>query len=74
MFPTVVLLPAYGRSYTTKKAVMSDWLAGKDFRIEAGPYTSIRDLDALCKEYVQIAFKYGKNLEKHFYLIDGERK
>lgn len=50
MFPTVVLIPAYGRSYTTKKAVLSDWLAGKGFKIEAGPYTSIRDLNALRKE------------------------
>ena len=68
MFPTVVLIPAYGRSYTTKKAVLADWLAGKDFKIEAGPYTSIRDLDALRKEYIQIAFKYGKQNCKHFYL------
>lgn len=72
MFPTVVLIPAYGRSYSTKKAVLADWLAGKDFKIEAGPYTSIRDLDALREEYIQIAFKYGKTLDKHFYLIDGE--
>lgn len=72
MFPTVVLIPAYGRSYFSKKAVLADWLAGKDFKIEAGPYTSIRDLEALRNEYQKIAFKYGKSLGKHFYLTDGE--
>lgn len=34
----LTLSPAYGRDYTSAKAVKADWLAGKDFRIESyGP-------------------------------------
>lgn len=31
MFDTII--PAYGRDYSSKKAVLADWLAGKDFQI-----------------------------------------
>ena len=36
----VTLLPAYGRDYKTKEAVVKDWAAGKDFVIAciAHPY------------------------------------
>jgi hypothetical protein len=27
-------VPAYGRDYTSKAAVLADWNAGKDFRIQ----------------------------------------
>ena len=30
----VSAVPAYGRDYTSKKAVLADWNSGKDFRIE----------------------------------------
>lgn len=29
----LVAVPAYGRDYKSKKAVMADWNAGKDFQI-----------------------------------------
>lgn len=36
--------PAYGRDYKSKAAVLSDWLAGKDFRCAvSGRYFSVRD-------------------------------
>jgi len=36
--------PAYGRDYKSKAAVLSDWLAGKDFRCAvSGRYLSVRD-------------------------------
>lgn len=40
----MTVLPAYGRDYKSKKAVLSDWHAGKDF-VDAlsGQYLSIRD-------------------------------
>ena len=34
----ITLTPAYGRDYTSKKAVLADWNAGKDFVISTyGP-------------------------------------
>lgn len=47
---------AYGRAVSLK-----DWQAGKDFRIHAGPYFSIRDVDKLKEEgYTRIDF-FGKD-------------
>ena len=40
-------VPAYGRTYETVSALLSDWQEGKDFRIVGGSYFSIRDTDAL---------------------------
>jgi hypothetical protein len=37
-------VPAYGRDYKSKAAVLTDWLAGKDFRCSvSGRYLSVRD-------------------------------
>ena len=47
---TITLIPAYGRDYTSKKAALADFDAGKDFLIcdmsnpWDGKYCSIRDL------------------------------
>lgn len=46
----VYLVPAYGRQYQTEEAVLKDWNAGKDFKIDGGPYCSIRDRDTIAKE------------------------
>jgi hypothetical protein len=43
----IILMPAYGRTYSTSAEAVMDWKAGKDFKIMAGPYCSIRDLDKL---------------------------
>lgn len=38
------VLPAYGRDYKSKSAVLADWLAGKDFiDSRTGRYLSSRD-------------------------------
>ena len=29
----LTIVPAYGRTYNSKAAIWSDWLAGKDFQI-----------------------------------------
>ena len=39
----LLIVPAYGRSYTTIEAALADWRAGRDFKIPNGPYLSIRD-------------------------------
>lgn len=42
--PTALLLvPAYGRRYSSKQDAEKDWKEGRDFKIYNGPYTSIRD-------------------------------
>ena len=41
----LVVMPAYGRSYSTSEQAIADWKSGKDFKIVNGPYCSIRDLD-----------------------------
>lgn len=40
----LVLIPAYGRQYSTAEAARRDWEDGKDFKVPKGSYTSIRDL------------------------------
>lgn len=45
---------AYGRTYTTAERLKADWEAGKDFMIIGGPYTSIRDTQAILKDFDQI--------------------
>ena len=47
----LVLIPAYGRTYTTAAAAKADWLDGLDFRIMDGPYTSCRDAQAIQTEH-----------------------
>jgi hypothetical protein len=40
----VEVVPAYGRDYKSKKEVLADWKAEKDFQIAStGQYCSIRD-------------------------------
>jgi hypothetical protein len=45
--PEAILVGAYGRSYVSKKDAIKDWEAGKDFRIQGGPYCSNRDYSKL---------------------------
>jgi hypothetical protein len=39
-------IPAYGRDYKSKDAVLADWKAGKDFHSNFG-YISIRDAESV---------------------------
>lgn len=49
-------VPAYGRDYKSKAAVLQDWQDGKDFRdAMTGQYLSIRD-----QIPVQIWIRYAK--------------
>ena len=49
MAATLTLIGAYGRTYTTKDAILADWRAGKDFKICSGPYCSIRDISYMLR-------------------------
>jgi hypothetical protein len=38
----------------TREEIIQDWKAGKDFRIQSGPYCSIRDIEYLRNSYNRI--------------------
>ena len=38
----------------TREEIISDWKSGKDFRIQSGPYCSIRDIEYLRSSYNRI--------------------
>jgi len=41
----LIIQPAYGRSYKTIELMEKDWVDGKDFKIQFGPYCSVRDIE-----------------------------
>jgi hypothetical protein len=41
----MVLMPAYGKLYSTSQEAVEAWNSGSDFKIVGGGYCSIRDLD-----------------------------
>lgn len=63
MFLSVI--PAYGRDYKSKKELLADWNAGKDFTMcpfnGRSTYFSVRDVDSLKKEgFCVLNFRYAK--------------
>jgi len=60
-FP-LILVPAYGRTYQAMEGALEDWEAGKDFRIEGGPYCSIRDIEPLRKMNANISIRIKPGL------------
>ena len=62
------LTPAYGRDYKTKKEVIKDFRAGKDFKFNhfnGSVYCSIRD--GVVGEMVKLC--YDKGIQALFYTI-----
>ena len=65
--------PAYGRDYTSGKAIEADWKAGKDFRCNnvtgpwvGGQYFSSRDTEALrAAGYRWVNLRYKSLSEVH---------
>lgn len=49
-----MIMPAYGRQYTTSEQAKADWNSGKDFKIVGGPYLSIRDVNYLKDTYSSV--------------------
>ncbi len=45
----LVVIPAYGRRYDDKSALLTAWIDGSDFKILNGPYISIRELPEFCE-------------------------
>ena len=57
------LTPAYGRVYNSKRAVLADYNAGKDFISQPeGRYINIDDCARALATHIQV--RYGKRLEK----------
>ena len=57
------LTPAYGRTYNSKRAVLADYNAGKDFVSQPdGRYINIEDIIRAMATFVKV--RYGKRLEK----------
>lgn len=62
MFGISSLVPAYGRSYNSVKAVQKDFDANKDFKTSFG---SLINKDQVRAEGIKsIQVRYGKNLTK----------
>jgi hypothetical protein len=51
------LVPAYGRDYKTRKAVVEDWNGGKDFQTPTGAYANKEDAARLGLKAINIRFK-----------------
>jgi len=60
-------VPAYGRDYKSKKELLIDWEAGKDFAMmsfRGATYFSIMDIKSLKENGVrQINFRYKKQMQ-----------
>jgi len=55
LLDNLYLTPAPWRKWMqTREEIISDWKAGKDFRIQSGPYCSIRDIEYLRSSYNRI--------------------
>jgi hypothetical protein len=55
LLDNLYLVPAPWRKWMqTRAEIISDWQAGKDFRIESGPYCSIRDIEYLRSSYNRV--------------------
>lgn len=62
---TMVLRPAYARTYTRKEQALEAWNAGLDFQSYNGPYTSKNESDTLkAMGYSSVEIRYGKRNEK----------
>ena len=55
LLDNLYLTPAPWRKWMqTREEIIQDWKAGKDFRIQSGPYCSIRDIEYLRNSYNRI--------------------
>jgi len=62
MAEKLTLIGAYGRGYLAATSALTDWSAGKDFKImETGQYCSIRDIEKLIEmaDHIYIGFAGG---------------
>jgi len=60
LLDNLYLKPApWRKCWQTREEVISDWHSGKDFRIENGPYCSIRDIEYLYSSYNRVYILYS---------------
>lgn len=61
MYYNIVVTPAYGRDYKSKKAVIEDWDKDLDFTVEpSGRYVNKQQTDQLLKTGItHIEFRYA---------------
>lgn len=56
-----ILIPAYGRQYTTVESLKNAFEKGLDFKILNGSYCSIRDIEEIKKIFGQIELSDLRN-------------
>lgn len=73
------LTPAYGRDYSSRKALLADFDANKDFVISEGPRQTYVNKEQLAPG-TKIFFRFGRNLKSSCHIIkrparqpEGER-
>ncbi len=67
--------PAYGRDYKNSTELLTDWQAGKDFRLhmpQGSTYFSIRDTEKDDEHWV-VTFRFDK-LNKTYYWDNGNAR
>lgn len=70
-YNSVTLVPAYGRDYKSKRALLEDWEAGKDFiaydvRSSTPAYINKEQADGLRADgYTHLHFRYNKQTLVH---------
>lgn len=68
---SIILFPAYGRDYSSKRACLDDWNAGKDFYAITPctcGYISKNDREA--KTFTSIEFRYKNKTKSFFYHME----
>lgn len=53
-------IPAYGRDYTSKAAVLADWKANKDFQIMDLRMSGYINREQAAKENITVNVRYAK--------------
>lgn len=66
---SITAIPAYGRDYKSKVALLEDFKSGKDFNgvgLYSIGYFSIENKDQLLKDgFTSISFRYNKQTKVH---------
>ena len=58
---SILLTPAYGRDYKSKKALLEDFDANKDFIVHFTQRTTLINKSQIVSEgWAQVQFRYGK--------------
>lgn len=74
VYNSLTLVPAYGRDYKNKQALLADWEQGKDFlavgyayeRQRGSGYTSSRDVQSFKEDGItHLHFRYNKQAFLH---------